>query len=193
MKKILLLVALALFTVACSDDTDTVTTEPQVNKVLLLKVDLTTNAFEGGKELEFADADSFTIDADYDSPFDFGSIKLIYSETNTTLFDAGIVWMGTGAITYPESLDLPDTFAPVGVNVPMPEFEMVFGYTGDPDYQYYYDDVNYTAIWNAVNNLDIVKQYRTSNPEAKAQLFLYTPGIGIGDPAYWKWIIFLKN
>jgi len=194
MKKNILYLALAIF-VSCSDDahTDIVPVEPEANKVLLLKVDLTTNDFEGGKELEFVDADSFTIHADYDSPFDFGSIKLIYSETNTTLFDAGIVWSGLGTITYPESLDMPDAFTPVGVNVPMPEFEMVFEYTGDIDYQYYYDNVDYSAVWGAIDNLDIVKQYRAANPGAKVQLFLYTPSVGVGNPAEWDWIIFLKN
>ena len=48
-------------------------------------------------------------------------------------------------------------------------------------------------IWNSINNLEVVSDYLDSNPNGKINLFLYTPGVGIGDPAYWDWYVFLKN
>ena len=52
---------------------------------------------------------------------------------------------------------------------------------------------NYPEIFNAIRYLEIVNQYRASNPNATVKLFLYTPGVGIGDPSQWKWIFIIKN
>ena len=195
MKKTLLFTVLVLLITACSGDTETpVTNTDTTNKVLVLKVDLLTNAFEGGKELEFEDAETFNISADVNPPDDFGDITLKYQETSEPLFAGGIVWMGTGEITYP-AFEMPGTFQTVAA-LPVPpaaDFEYAYSYTGDYFYQDYYDNVDYNAIWQAVGNLNLVNQYRTENPDAKIKLYLYTPGIGVGDPTIWKWIIFIKN
>jgi hypothetical protein len=168
--------------------------EPQPNKVIVLKVDLLTNAFEGGKELEFEDAETFSISADVNPADDFGDITLNYEETALPLFAGGIVWMGTGEITYP-AFELPGTFETQAA-LPVPaasDFEYAYEFTGDYFYEEYYTTVNYAALWQSIGNLQLVQEYRALNPDAKIKLYLYTPGIGIGDPAEWKWIIFIKN
>jgi len=197
MKKTILLFALSALFAACSeDDAQPVQAQNEVdieNKVLLLKVDLLTHAFEGGKELIFPEADGFTIETDYLSPGDFGNITLKYAEVDQMIFDGTIHWMGLGNMNYPENLDAPETFSIVEDAAEMPAlsgFELVsYGNEGitvpiEPDHQ---------LIWNSIDNLTQVKAYRQSNPEAKVHLFLYTPSVGIGNPEEWDWYVILKN
>jgi len=196
MKKTILLfgLTLAMSLTACSDD-DTSTNQPAGNnKVLLLKVDLLTNTFEGGKELSFEEADTFTITPEYVSPADFGSIKLKYEETGETIFDGTIVWNGLGRMTYPGTLDTPNSFNVMDNEVPVPESSQfqVVEFSGD--------GIGFTlmpsdreAIWESISHLQLVEDYRTSNPDAKVTLFLYTPSMGMGNPMEWDWFVILKN
>jgi len=201
MKKSILLFGLSLMLFACSEDEAAPVNpanEPEAtvgNKVLLLKVDALTNVFEGGKELEFPEADSFTIDYDYVSPGDFGGITLNYAEVNMPIFDGTIHWMGLGERSYPALLDAPDAFATVEEAVEMPaltDFEFADyveegeGFTGEE-----MSDIQ--SLWNSIDNLEQVKDYRLSNPNAKIHLFLYTPSVGVGNPAEWDWYVILKN
>lgn len=193
MKKLILLFGLSLFMGACSsdDDSNSRTNQPE-NNVLLLKVDMQTNAFEGGKELTFDDYDNFTITTSYIEPGDFGDVALKYEEANAPIFEGTIIWAGLGEMTYPEALNATNTFATVTTPTPMPvvtDIELV-QYS---DFNYYPEVINYTAIWDAVANLQLVQEYRTANPTAKVNLFLYTPSVGAGNPAEWDWYIILKN
>ena len=52
---------------------------------------------------------------------------------------------------------------------------------------------NYNSIWASVQSLVKVRQYLISNPNATVKIFLYTPSVGIGNPAEWDWIVILKN
>lgn len=187
-----LLLLTVLFSACTGDDTAPAQNDAaNGNKVLLLKVDLLTNAFQGGKELEFEAADTFTIASVYHSPGDSGDIALNYSETGQPVFSGTIFWMGLGYITYP-ILNEASSFATVTDNVPMPAvtgFETV----SYDEFTYYPDDIDYTAIWGAIDNLQAVKNYREVNPDAKVRLFLYTPSVGIGNPAEWSWIVMIKN
>ena len=194
MKNLILLVSLSMAFVACSDDSGAPlqnNPEPD-NKVLLLKVDLETNGFEGGKELVFSDADDFTITTDYNSPGDFGDITLTYEEADADIFAGTIIWAGTGQMTYPETLNAVGSFTIAAEPAPMPaaeDFELV----EYDEFNYYPEEIDYDAIWDAVDNLQLVKQYRQENPDAKVNLFLYTPSVGVGNPAEWDWYIILKN
>ncbi len=159
------------------------------NKVLMLKIDYTTNTFEGGKELLFSkDTNVFSIKTEYTPPGDFGSIKIIYSELNETIFNGTIIWMGTGKITYPENIIPADSFSIVMTDdfvTPSAGFENIF----NPGNQIF----DYTPVWISVQGLVKVRQYLRSNPNATVKIFLYTPSVGVGNPLDWDWIIFLKN
>jgi hypothetical protein len=160
------------------------------NKVLMLKVDYTTNTFEGGKELAFANpSTTFTVTNQYLPPGDFGSIQLNYSEINQQLFFGTIFWMGLGQISFPNDFLPASSFGIVNtlVAIPFPSsgFENVF----NPNNQVF----DYNPVWNAIAYRGNVMQYRASNPNATIKIFLYTPSVGIGNPAEWKWIIMLKN
>ncbi|MEL1244895.1 hypothetical protein AAEO56_11525 [Flavobacterium sp. DGU11] len=198
MKKTILLFGLGVFFTACSDDNASTVDDNPINtenKVLLLKVDLLTNTFEGGKELIFPDADGFTIGHDYVSPGDFGSIKLKYTETGGTIFDGTIIWSGLGGMTYPEALDAPNTFSVMDNSGEMPalsQFETV-NYLDEGEGVIPPAEIDYQSIWNAISDLQQVAAYRASNPNAKIHLFLYTPSVGIGDPHDWDWFVILKN
>ncbi|WP_417367531.1 hypothetical protein [Flavobacterium beibuense] len=197
MKKSLLLLCFLAFFTACSDDSETQAVGddnqlPVGNKVVLLKVDLLTNTFEGGKELAFPENDAFTLIYDYNPPGDFGDITLIYEEVSEPIFAGGIVWAGMGEMTYPESIDAPETFSTISSSVAQPaesQFESYF----NEEFNFYYDNIDYNGIWSSVSNLAVVKEYRESNPDSKVNLYLYTPSVGVGDPADWDWFVILKN
>jgi len=194
MKKTFIILGLVTLFASCSDDNES-TTNPgdSDNKVLLLKVDLLTNAFEGGKELTFEEAEGFTISPEYVSPGDFGSIKLKYQQTGETIFDGSIVWNGLGQMSYPAALNGANSFPVIDDEVPMPsasQFEYVEYSDGDMGLP---AAVDQEAIWESISHLQKVKDYRASNPAAKVYLFLYTPSVGVGNPAEWDWFLILKN
>ncbi len=192
MKKIIL-VLIATIIYSCTNDTAPVT-EDETNKVIMLKVDVLTNEFEGGKEFEFAESDSFTISYDYYPPGDFGGVQLFYSELNEEIFTGTIIWLGLGHRSYPEEISSPENFIIMNDSLELPEasmFETIL--LEDYSYWYFFDTIDYTGIWNSIANLEVVNEYRNSNPEGKINLFLYTPSVGIGNPADWDWYIFMKN
>ena len=194
MKKIISLLSLFILLTSCSTDllnqangTD-LANQSGNNKVLLLKVDYTTNTFEGGKELTFdSNTTTFSTNYQYVTPTDFGSIKIFYTELNTQLFYGDIIWMGTGEIHFPtdfqpaSSFEFVNTFAAID----LPPVENIF----NPNNEIF----DYTNPLNQVIYLSKVIEYRASNPNASAKIFLYQPSVGIGDQATWKWIIIFKN
>lgn len=195
MKKSFLLLVFAALLMSCSDtDTDPVNGGLEGNKVLLLKVDLLTNAFEGGKELTFPDNNNFTISTDFNPAGDFGDITLNYEEVGMPIFAGEIIWMGLGQMTFPESMDASGEFSTIQNPVSQPsesQFSLVS--VDEPETSPFLSEIDYDAIWAAVDNLAAVKEFRDSNPDAQVNLFLYTPSVGIGDPADWDWIVILKN
>src|SRR5690606_5807004 len=135
---------------------------------------------------------SFTITTTYNPPGDFGDVQLYYSELNEKIFDGTIHWMGLGEMTYPTEIDAPNTFITIDEELALPstsEFDKVMY----DEFAYYPETIEYENIWNSINNLEIVSSYRNSNPNGNIHLFLYTPSVGLGDPADWDWYIFVKN
>jgi hypothetical protein len=196
MKKTIILAGLCALFASCADDDANPGTLPPVsgNKVLALKVDLLTNAFEGGKELEFNEAGDFSVAIDYNAPGDFGDITLFYEEVQQPIFVGTIHWMGLGEITYPQ-FNTPDSFEVLGSAAAQPAeddfYHIPYPTAASQPYYPYPPDLN--AIWDAVDNLELVQAYRQANPSAKVKIFLYTPSVGDGNPEEWDWIIFIKN
>lgn len=207
--KIIFLVSIALLLLGCSPDQDTTLPNsaqpenrqshttynhhlPYANKIVLLKVDFLTHHFEGGKELVFKGAQNFTIASVYQSPGDFGGVSLKYAELNETFFEGTIHWMGLGQMQYPEQLDSADAFQTISNAVPMPNASLLATVAYD-EFAYYPDPMPYAALWSAVENLQVVAQYRVSNPQSTVNIFLYTPSVGMGNPEDWDYFIILKN
>lgn len=190
MKRSVLFLLLFSLLVAC-ESADIGKKKNQTNDVLMLKVDYTTNAFEGGKEFDFAhQPDSFTIVHEYKPPSDFGSVKLIYEELDELLFFGEIHWNGLGKMEFPEKLLPPGEFTTVDTEdfISPAGFENVF----DPNEQLG-KDYDYQQVWASVQNLVKVRAYLASAPNQRAKIFLYTPSVGAGNPADWDWIIYLRN
>lgn len=194
MKTKIYIILLSLFAMSCSEDSETTNNnDPQQNKVLMLQVDFTTNTFEGGKEYTYdTSTTDFTISSEYHAPGDFGNIALYYDELGEMLFDGSIIWMGLGSRSYPQDLTEPSAFAYNSTPEALPsvdEFEKIM-YN---EFAYYPETIDYDLIWNAIDDLQIVSDFRNSNPNSDIQLLLYTPSVGVGDPIDWDWIVFLKN
>lgn len=186
--KILLISLIGILFISCSSDKLDIDDE-STSKVLMLTVDYSTRAFEGGTEFGFLkQSDNFTIINEYEEPSDFGSIKLIYKEFNETLLEGTIHWMGVGERMFPKSLKPAKDFDVVLTDdyvFPESGFENVF----NPNNVEY----DYQRVWSAVQSLVKVRQYLNKNPVQKVKLFLYTPSVGPGDPIDWVWIIYLKQ
>ena len=159
------------------------------NKVLILKVDYQTNTFTGATEsYHNKKTDSFTLKTLYIPPSDFGCIKVNFQEINHTIFNASIIWNGKGKIESPSTFNPSSNYKKVqekNIVNPINGFENIFAENFKLD--------DYTPIWLAIQNLEIVRDYLANNPKEKVKLFLYTPSVGLGNPAEWEWIIFLKN
>ena len=191
MKKSLfiLFIFLTIFS-SCSEENapaENNTNEP--NKVLLLKVDYLSNIFQGGKETTYTEnSNTFTISHQIVAPVDFGNIKLKFDEINQIIFDGDIIWMGLGQIHYPQNMLAANQFDAVltaDVVFPTTSFNHILPQPNLGN--------NYNQVWMAVQNLVKVRQYLISNPTGVVHLYLYTPSVGVGNPADWKWIILMKN
>ncbi len=188
--KFLFLFLIVLLSGCKLNDTEmNVNSRDAVNQVLMLKVDYTTNVFEGGTVFYFdRTTDSFTIENEYIAPGDFGSVKLIYKELDKPLFEGSIHWMGLGKITFPEKLESANRFKIDSQEYyvyPKNGFEDVF----NPDNR----QLNYEKPWSSVQNLVKVREFLTINPNQKVKMFLYTPSVGEGDPKDWYWVIYLNR
>lgn len=202
MKIILYLLFILTLTISCRKDVGTApinekvdlvpSTIPIANKVLILKIDYLTYSFEGGYELPFYDTTTFNISSTYNPPGDFGDIQLYYEEFNALLFDGTIIWMGTGAQSYPAITQPAIEFEVNNQYIQMPTYS-TFEAVKYSNYQTTIADSEYDQIWSAVANLKLVENYRNSNPTGTIFTFLYTPSVGMGNPAEWDWYIFLKN
>lgn len=189
-KSLLLFLVILLFGCSAENiDIDNDIDSDAPNQILMLKVDYTTNAFQGGTILGFSKkSKSFSITNEYAEPCDFGSVALIYKELNQTIFSGTIIWGGLGEMTFPEKLVSPDKFKSV------PTYDFIMPKNG-------YDDIfnpgnlelDYEKAWGSVQGLVKTREFLTANPNQKAKMFLYTPNVGVGDPKDWYWIIFLKK
>jgi hypothetical protein len=96
--------------------------------------------------------------------------------------------MGCGDIIYPAAWLNADEFEPAGWTdyvTPANGFENIF----NPDKE----DYDYDPVWGAIQGIFEVRQILKANQQQRVKLFLYTPSVGDGNPADWKWIIFLSG
>lgn len=183
----------ALVLSACKKDNTNFTKDYSGNRLVMLQVDYKTFNFEGGKEFTFdEDTDEFTLKGIYQSPGDFGGVKLYYDELDELLFEGSVIWMGTGKRSFPKKLDKASDFKSFDSKVSMPDNDLFTGtFEGLPTTEF--TDSEKTKIWKAIDDLKLVSAYRELNPDGKVNIYLYRRSVGIGDPAEWDWLVFLKN
>ena len=177
---------------ACSDDkkNDNVKVSQMM---MLLKVDYTTNTFQGGAQIELAPYDnlndSIPLQVNYTEPADFGSLSVYYEPSNGLLFDGSIILDSLGQVNYPASFFPAADFTVLDEAMPVIDestFQLVhYELDGTP--------IDYAAIWDAVRDLQNVNFYRLSNVNSKIGLFLYTPNTETGDQSEWSWYLIFEK
>jgi hypothetical protein len=188
MKKIILCLAFASFMSCSKEDGNRRHCSEPDNSILLLRVDYLTYAFEGGATVNLtgqaAAGDSLPIHIDFREPGDFGNLSLYYQPTNDTLFNGGVIWMGKGDITFPHSFTVAGNYAVRPVAEPMPDtnrFQKIFSVSG----------LDYSRLWAAIDKLQATSCYLDAGKEIG--VFLYTPSVGVGNPADWDWFVIMSK
>lgn len=158
------------------------------NKVLILKVDFTTNTFESGKELTFENqTTTFTaIPVVQSNQSDGGYIAVFYQELNEKLFEVNQGFSGN--ITFPTDFLSSSSFNILNTLVAIPFPSSGFENIYNPNNQVF----DYNLVWQSIASLEKVNQYRLSNPNATVKLFLIDE-YGSLNANTKKWILILKN
>lgn len=158
----------------------------------VLELDYLTYAFQEGALNYYprcgqCDLDSLPFEVEFVPPGDFGSIAFRYTETGDTLLFATIIWMGTGELTRPDNFLPPATFGELNTSAPNPIEREFFIYDAPVDTLEFVSRAD--TAWAHVNRLDIAWDFATK--DYRAGFYLYTPSVGVFDPAAARWIIFL--
>ncbi|HTM66214.1 MAG TPA: hypothetical protein VL093_07840 [Flavipsychrobacter sp.] len=188
MKRIIFCLAFAgLMSCTKEDGNRRLCSEPD-NSILLLRIDYLTYSFEGGATVNLtgptATGDSLPIHIDFREPGDFGNLSLYYQPTGDTLFNGDIIWMGKGDIAFPQSFTAASNYPVIPAAVPMPDtnrFQKIYGASG----------LNYASLWAAIDKLQATSCYLDEGK--RIGVFLYTPSVGIGDPAEWDWFVVMSK
>lgn len=141
------------------------------------------NPVSSGNEIPFV--------AQYQAPGDFGWFKLFYQTTDNLLAHGSIVWMGCGNLEFPESFR-----AGQKLNSGLP-------YPGQSKIAFINDQGQYCTV-NAAQEIDLQRIWQTlskqeefqhyySNTHKKVAVYLYTPSMGLGDPADWYYLVFTEQ
>ena len=177
---------------SCSDDADDNVIQNPNRELTILKVDFSTNTFEGGNSFEFnniAMTNTLPIEEIYVAPSDFGSYTLKYTPTNEVIFDGPIAWMG-GSYDLPLDFNSSDyETTTLNPTIDLDEIEY-FLPTADILAGEGYTNFDYTSVWNSIKNLQVTNDCLNNN--GKIGFVLYTPGLGLFQPenAYWLVILY---
>ncbi len=173
--------------------TDTIIKHDIVNLATLI-VDFETYEFEGGDISYYSCAncstDSIPFTIDYQAPCDFGGVTFTLSSTQETVFDATIVWMGLGYILYPNSFGLSAPFINANRLTTKPS-DLKYIYAHGSEIVDANEILAADSAWNSIDSLEITNLFAENGFEAT--ILLYTPTVGLFNPAVAKWIIFLYH
>lgn len=175
----------------CQDDT--IIKSGYVNIATLI-VDYETYNFEGG-DLSYYSCPNCPIDSmpftiDYDPPGDFGGVTFKLSSLHDTIFNATIIWMGTGHIYKPNDFNTLTPYIDTNIAVTKPNDLRYIDTDGNVITDAYLLNQADSA-WNAIDSLKILKIFADNG--FKSAIYLYPPTVGMFDPHVAKWIIFLYH
>jgi len=194
-KNYLLLVGLILISISCQKERadepiqDIFITDN--NKLLMLKVDYETLEFEGGIELNFNSlviSDSIPMEITINEPGDFGDISIVHQPTQEPIFFGTVVWSGLGERSFPEELLPPTEFLPTDLSINLPTIDQI-KFISSSGIESGFIPSDYNNTWNSIAGLSAVEEYMVNG--AKVALLLYTPSVGLGNPADWDWYYML--
>ena len=161
--------------------------------ILICKVDYLTFRYEGfyalkvsgkqetGKEIPFV--------AEYEAPNDFGNIKLFYGSKNNLLLDGAIIWNGCGKLAFPEQFR---AGLPTDAGIAYPGTERVAMITENGQYSPILNEREIKYIRESVSKQKEFQYYFT-NSTKKLAIFLYTPSVGLMNPADADYLIFTEQ
>ena len=141
------------------------------------------NPVSTGNEIPFV--------AQYQPPGDFGWFKMFYQNTDNLLAHGSIVWMGCGELTFPESFRAGH------------KLDSGLPYPGQSRIAYINDEGQYCTvnaaqevylqrIWQTLSKQEEFQHYY-GNSHKKVAVYLYTPSMGIGEPADWYYLVFTEQ
>jgi len=192
-KSILILILFSfLFNIKTYSQNDTLM--PGFVNIATLIVDFDTYQFESGNLSYFSCSscsnDSLPFSIYYNSLGDFGDITFTLSSTFDTIFNATIIWMGTGHISIPDNYSSNYPFNSSSNFVEKPLDITYWNTSGQVT-----NDSSFISIadsaWHKIETLNITDMF--SKLGFKVGIFLYPPTVGLFNPNVAKWIIFLYS
>ena len=167
----------------------------KTDDIMVMKVDYLTFANRGYTTINVADktdgGDTIPFHAVYRSPGDFGFIKLYYKQENPAnlLFSGSIIWMGCGEMDYPANWV---TGRANHLHMAYPGQEKFSFIDEGGTYQKVTDETELRKVWESVSITEAF-QWFYSRSGKRAAVYLYTPSVGIGNPADWYYLVFVEN
>lgn len=161
--------------------------------ILISKVDYLTFRYKGFYALNVTDklnsGREIPFVANYQSPGDFGYIKLFYRNTNNLLMDGTIIWSGCGSLSFPTSFRAGQRLSNV---LPYPGQSRIAFINEEGHYTTVSDDTELQRIWHTLSRQKEFRHYfgRTSK---KIAVYLYTPSVGVGNPADAYYLVFTEQ
>lgn len=161
--------------------------------ILICKVDYLTFRYKGYYALNVTDklntGNEIPFLADYHAPCDFGSIQLYYRNTNNLLMDGTIVWMGCGALNFPASFRAGEQ---LGSSISYPGQNRISYINNGGIYETVTNERDLKNVWRSVScQKEFQHFYRHSSK--KVAVYLYTPSVGIGNPADAYYLVFTEQ
>ena len=161
--------------------------------ILISKVDYLTFRYKGFYALSVTDklnsGNEIPFLSQYQSPGDFGYIKLFYRNTNNLLMDGSIIWMGCG------NLNFPDHFR-AGLSMdnglPYPGQSRIAFINDGGHYESVTNENDLQHIWQSVSRQKEFQHYY-GNSSKKVAVYLYTPSVGVGNPADAYYLVFTEQ
>lgn len=161
--------------------------------ILISKVDYQTFQYKGFYAMNVSgkvNDDSFIpIISEYQSPGDFGYIKLYYRNTDNLLLDGTIVWNGCGQLTFPESFR---AGLPLQEAISFPGTEHFARLGEDGQYTETVNEWEMKHIWQSVSYQKEFQHY-FGNSTKKVAVYLYAPSVGMFDPYEAYYLVFVEQ
>lgn len=161
--------------------------------ILICKIDYLTFRYKGYYALNVTDklntGDEIPFLADYQSPGDFGGIKLYYRNTNNLLMNGTIVWMGCGALSFPTSFRAGEQLDK-GLKYPGQNHISYIDNSGS--YVNVTDEKDLKHVWQSVS-CQKEFQHFYNHSSKKVAVYLYTPSVGVGNPADAYFLVFTEQ
>ena len=162
--------------------------------ILISKVDYLTYRYKGFYALNVSDklntGNEIPFVSEYQSPGDFGYIKLFYRNTNNLLMDGSIIWNGCGELNFPASFRAGQRLSS---GMPYPGQGRIAFINNGGRYRTVTDETDLQRIWQSVSRQKEFQHYYHSKPCKRVAVYLYTPSVGLGDPADAYYLVFTEQ